>query len=537
MTNNTNPARELMSFDVIIVGAGPAGLAAAIRLGQLNEASDAPLSVCVLEKGSGVGAHILSGAILDTRALDELLPNWRDLDAPISTKVTQDSIRYLSRHRAFPFPLPNKLHNKGNYIVRLGLVCQWLAAEAEKLGVSIFPGFPASRLLFNENQSKLIGVGTPDTPEQAGIDIHAKQTLFAEGCRGSLSQGLMQHFNLREHSDPQTYGIGLKELWEVDPMHFRSGKVEHTLGWPLNRQTYGGGFIYHLDDHLVSIGLVIGLDYRNPYLDPFQEFQRYKTHPSISPLLKNGRCIGYGARAINEGGWQSVPKLSFPGGLLIGCSAGFVNVPKIKGTHTAMKSGMLAAERIVDIDLNRQKELKRFTKIVADSWIGEELYAARNIRPGFNKGLIRGLWNAAVDQYVFRGHAPWTRRNHADHLSLKWAKRATPIRYKKPDGVLTFSKLDQVYLTNTHHQKNQPCHLQLKNTDIPITLNYERYAGPEARYCPAGVYEFIKKDNETTLKINAENCIHCKTCDIKDPTQNIVWTTPLGGDGPQYSGL
>lgn len=534
-----NIKRENMHFDIVIVGAGPAGLSAAIRLAQLNKKKDTPLSICVLDKAASIGAHSLSGAVLEPRALNELLPDWKERQAPINTAAQTDHFYYLSQKKAYPLPTPAKMKNKGNYIIQLGDFCRWLGEQAESLGVNLFPGFPASDILYDENKKNVIGVqtsdmglnrhGEPTERFQAGINLYAKHTLLAEGCRGSLTEEVIQQFNLRNGVDPQSYGIGIKELWKVSSEKHKPGQITHTVGWPLDNKTYGGSFIYHFADNLVSLGLVIGLDYQNPFLDPFQELQRLKTHPTLRSLLEGGECIGYGARALNEGGWQSIPQLNFPGGMLIGCSAGFLNVLKIKGIHTAMKSGMLAAEAL--------HEKTNLNQLIRSSWVAKELIPARNIRPAFQKGLWPGLLYAAVDQCILRGKAPWTFHHKPDHLALKPARKSQKIDYPKPDGKLTFDKLTQVSLTHTAHREDAPCHLILKDTSSPIAINFKQYDAPEQRYCPAGVYEIIEKDRQHQLQINASNCIHCKTCDIKDPTQNIVWKTPEGGEGPNYSGM
>lgn len=535
---------ETMNFDVLIVGAGPAGLSAAIRLAQLNEAQGTDLSICIIEKGASVGAHTLSGAVLEPRALDELLPDWQDRNAPINIPVTQDQFWFLDEKKAYRLPLPRPMKNHGNYIVRLGAVCAWLAEQAESLGVDIFPGFAGSEVLYDGD--KVIGVATGDMgvnregektdQYQAGIHLLAKQTLFSEGCRGSLTQTLFKRFNLREKVSPQTYGLGIKEVWEVDPAQHREGLVVHTIGWPLDKKTYGGSFIYHLDKHQVAIGFVTGLDYENPYLSPFEEMQRLKTHPYLKVLFQGGKRIAYGARALNEGGFQSIPQLAFPGGMIVGCAAGFLNVPKIKGTHTAMKSGMVAAEETFKA-LKTQTITVPYQKALKKTWVWPELKAVRNIRPAFRRGLWFGLCYAAIETYLFRGRIPWTFRHVADHTTLKKADNFKPIDYPKPDGVLTFDKLSSVFLSGTHHKEDQKVHLQLETTANTVVINHALYQSPETRYCPAGVYEVFMHEGHPKLQINAQNCIHCKTCDIKDPTQNIVWHVPEGGGGPQYSDL
>ncbi|HTC08156.1 MAG TPA: electron transfer flavoprotein-ubiquinone oxidoreductase [Acetobacteraceae bacterium] len=539
------PPREAMEFDVVIVGAGPAGLSAAIRLKQL--APDA--AVCVVEKGGEVGAHILSGAVIEPRALNELIPDWKEKGAPLHVPATTDRFMLLTEQRAFTLPTPPQMHNHGNYIVSLGDVCRWLGSQAEELGVEIYPGFAAAELL--EEDGRIVGVatgdmgigkdGTPTANFARGMELRATYTLFAEGCRGSLSKRLVERFNLRDGHDPQTYAIGIKELWEVPAEVHRPGLVEHTIGWPLDNRTYGGSFLYHFGDNLVSYGFVIGLDYRNPWLSPFEEMQRFKTHPEVRKHFVGGRRISYGARALNEGGLQSIPRLTFPGGALIGCSAGFVNVPKIKGTHTAMKSGMLAAEAVaMALAGDRPAEPVAYEESLKASWVWEELSAVRNVRPVFGKlGMWGGLAHAAVDTYVFRGKAPWTFHHaHADNTTLIEASAAPRITYPKPDGVLTFDRLSSVFISNTNHEENQPAHLTLKDPSVPVAVNLARYGAPEQRYCPAGVYEIVGADEGAPkLQINAQNCVHCKTCDIKDPTQNIVWVTPEGGGGPNYPNM
>ncbi|MFP6718522.1 MAG: electron transfer flavoprotein-ubiquinone oxidoreductase [Alphaproteobacteria bacterium] len=546
--------RDTMEYDVVIVGAGPSGLAAAIKLRQLGEQENKEISVCVLEKGSEVGAHILSGAVLETRALDELLPNWKDQGAPLNTPVLRDSFLYLSQQRSFRFPFtPPQMRNHGNFIISLGSLCRWLGEQAETMGVEIYPGFAAAEVLYGNN-GEVRGVatgdmgigkdGTPTENHQPGIELHAKQTLFAEGCRGSLTKTLFDRFQLRQGVDPQTFGIGIKELWEVRPEVHEPGAVVHTIGWPLDSQTYGGSFLYHLEENQIAIGFVVGLDYRNPHLDPFLEFQRFKTHPRIRPVLEGGQRIAYGARALNEGGFQSIPKLTFPGGALIGCTAGFMNVPKIKGTHTAMKSGMLAAEAVFGLikqESSNDSSLEAFgyEQALKSSWVWPELYRVRNIRPAFRWGLWPALVYSAIDSYLLRGRAPWTFHHEPDHKSLNKSHDCKPINYPNPDGKISFDRLSSVYLSNTNHEENQPVHLKLRDTSVPITLNLPNYEAPEQRFCPASVYEILREDDGSNprLQINAQNCVHCKTCDIKDPTQNINWETPEGGGGPNYPNM
>ena len=546
--------RETMEYDVVIVGAGPSGLAAAIKLRQLAEQQDREISVCVLEKGSEVGAHILSGAVLETRALDELLPDWKEQGAPLNTPVTRDSFLYLSQQRSFRFPFtPPQMRNHGNFIISLGNLCRWLGEQAEMMGVEIYPGFAAAEVLYGNN-GEVCGVatgdmgigkeGTPTENHQPGIELHAKQTLFAEGCRGSLTKTLFDRFQLRQGVDPQTFGIGIKELWEVRAEVHEPGAVMHTIGWPLDSQTYGGSFLYHLEENQVAIGFVVGLDYRNPHLDPFLEFQRFKTHPRIRPVLEGGQRVAYGARALNEGGFQSIPKLTFPGGALIGCTAGFMNVPKIKGSHTAMKSGMLAAEAVFELIKQESSndsslEVFGYEQALKSSWVWPELYRVRNIRPAFRWGLWPALVYSAIDSYLLRGRAPWTFHHEPDHKSLNKSHDCIPINYPNPDGEISFDRLSSVYLSNTNHEENQPAHLKLRDTNVPIALNLPNYEAPEQRFCPAGVYEILREDDGSNprLQINAQNCVHCKTCDIKDPTQNINWETPEGGGGPNYPNM
>ena len=534
---------EVMEYDLVIVGAGPSGLSAAIKLKQLAAQKNKTIQVCILEKGAQVGAHILSGAVLEPKSLQALLPDtWQD--APLDSPVTEDKFLYLTRKHALHLPTPKPMQNKGNFIISLGELCQFLATEAERLGCEIYPGFAATEILYND-VGEVIGVATGSVGInkegektgnfQPGMHLHAKQTLFAEGCRGQLSQSLMDRFKLCSNSYPQTYGLGIKEIWQIPPEKHHPGKVIHTVGWPMDKETYGGSFIYHLSKNRVAIGFVIGLDYQNPWLSPFDAFQQFKTHPMVSKLLSGGERISYGARALNEGGWQSLPRLTFPGGLLIGDAAGFLNVAKIKGIHLSMQSGMLAAEACIDALVSEKQkplELKTYAEKVSNSWMADELYKVRNIRPGFRYGLFAGLANAAFETYIARGKSPWTLANHADFTALRLAEKSKKIDYPKPDGVLTFDRLSSVYLANTFHEENQPCHLKLRDKNLAIEVNFAEYASPETRYCPAAVYEIV--DQNPRLQINAQNCIHCKTCDIKDPRQNIVWEAPEGGGGPNY---
>jgi electron-transferring-flavoprotein dehydrogenase len=548
--------REFMEFDVVIVGAGPAGLAAAIRLRQLSAEAGHEVSVCVLEKGSEVGAHILSGAVMEPRALNELLPDWQERGAPLNTPVSGEKFMMLTEKRAFSVPiwaLPGQMHNHGNYIVSLGNVCRWLAEQAEALGAEIYSGFAAAELL-SDDQGRITGVATGDMgiakdgSEKAGfergMELRAKYTFFAEGCRGSLAKQLFERFHLRENCDPQTYGIGLKELWDLDPAKHQQGTVIHTAGWPMDNRTWGGSFIYHLENNQAAVGYVVGLDYRNPHLSPFEEMQRFKTHPAIRPMFEGAKRIAYGARALNEGGLQSIPKLVFPGGALIGCSAGFLNVPKIKGSHNAMKSGMLAAEAAFGALKNGDEGpgiLAAYPEAFRSSWVYQELHKARNFRPAFAKwGLWPFLAYGGFELKLLGGRVPWTfRQTHEDHTRLKPAASSPKIEYPRPDGTLTFDRLSSVYVSNTNHEEDQPVHLVLRDQAVAVDHNLALYDAPEQRYCPAGVYEIVRDDDggNPRLQINAQNCVHCKTCDIKDPTQNINWVTPEGGGGPNYPNM
>ncbi|MFP3552045.1 electron transfer flavoprotein-ubiquinone oxidoreductase [Paraburkholderia sp. SIMBA_049] len=545
--------RESMEYDVVIVGGGPAGLAAAIRLKQRAVEKGVEIGVCVLEKGSEVGAHILSGAVMDPRALYELVPDWRDKGAPLNVEVTEDRFLFLSETGAKAVPnwaLPDNFKNHGNYVISLANVTRWLGQQADALGVEIFPGFAAAEVLYNENGSVKgvatgnLGIGKDGEPTenfQLGMELHAKYTLFCEGARGHLGRQLSDKFKLRDGADPQVYGIGIKELWEIDPAKHKPGLVIHTAGWPLDTQTYGGSFLYHIDNNQVMVGFVVGLGYSNPYLSPFEEFQRYKTHPSIRAFLEGGKRVSYGARAITAGGLLSLPKLAFPGGALVGDDAGFLNASRIKGSHAAIKTGMLAADAAFDaVQAGRHSdELTAYTDSFKTSWLHTELHKARNFKQWMSKGLYLGTLMVGIEQKLLGGNVPWTlHHQHWDHEMLIPASQCKPIEYPKPDGKLTFDRLSSVFISNTNHEENQPAHLMLKDASIPITLNLQTYAGPEARFCPAGVYEFIKtEEGEDRLQINAQNCLHCKTCDIKDPTQNIVWMTPEGGGGPNYPNM
>jgi len=546
--------REYMEYDLVIVGAGPSGLSAAIRAKQVAAEKGQEVSVCVLEKGSEVGAHILSGAVMEPRAMDELFPDWKERGAPLNVPVGEEKFLMLTESGARSVPLwllPPQTQNHGNYIISLGNVCRWLAEQAEELGVEIYPGFPAAEVLYDDS-GKVAGVVTGDMgvsksgEEKAeytpGMELRGTYTLFAEGCRGSLTKGLEQKFNLREGVDPQTYGIGIKELWELDPSKHQEGLVMHTSGWPMDDKTWGGSFVYHLDNNQAYVGYVIGLDYENPHLSPYDEFQRFKMHPSIRPMLEGGKRVSYGARALNEGGLQSIPKLVFPGGALIGCTAGFLNVPKIKGSHTAMKTGMMAAEAVVAAlaEDAPPAELAAYPEAFENSWVYEELHKARNLRPAAAKyGMKLGMLYGGIDLKFLGGKAPWTfHHKHKDNETLKPASEMPKIAYPKYDNVVSFDKASSVFLSNTNHEEDQPVHLTLKDDSVPVSVNLAKYDEPAQRYCPAGVYEIVEDDaGSPRLQINAQNCVHCKTCDIKDPTQNIVWVTPEGGGGPNYPNM
>ena len=545
--------RESMPYDVVIVGGGPAGLSAAIRVKQAAAEKGIEVSVCVLEKGAEIGAHILSGAVVDPRALDELLPNWKDLDSPMTVPVVENHHWILTAAKKYDFPhglMPPFMNNKGCYTVSLGNFCRWLSGQAEALGVEIFPGFAAAEILYDEHGA-VIGVATGDmgvardgthkdsyTP---GLELHAKYTFFAEGVRGHLSKQLIRQFELDENSQPQVYGIGIKELWDIDPAKHVPGKVIHTQGWPLS-DANGGGFIYHQANNQVALGFVVWLNYSNPYLSPFDEMQRWKTHPAIKEMLTGGRRVSYGARAINDGGYQSVPKLTFPGGALIGCSAGFLNVPRIKGSHTAMKTGMMAADAAVDAIVSQRANdgLTAYQDAYDASWVKEELRGVRNTLPAVEKfGNVAGTGIAGVTMWAehLGIRMPFTMGHHKDNEQLKRKEHVHKIVYPKPDGVFSFDKLTSVFLSNTNHEEDQPIHLTLKDASVPVEVNLPLYDEPAQRYCPAGVYEIVEEERGPRLQINAQNCVHCKTCDIKDPTQNIVWVVPEGGGGPNYPNM
>ncbi|VAH17323.1 unnamed protein product [Triticum turgidum subsp. durum] len=547
--------REAMSYDVVIVGAGPAGLAAAIRLKQLCRAADTDLSVCVLEKGAEVGAHVLSGNVFEPRALDELIPKWRQEDvcppvfciryAPIRVPVSSDKFWMLTKNKAWTLPSP--FDNKGNYVISLSQLVRWMSVKAEELGVEVYPGFAASEILYDENQM-VAGVATNDVgiakdgskreTFQPGVELRGRITLLAEGCRGSLSEKIITNHKLREsgQGQHQTYALGIKEVWEIEEGKHKPGSVVHTVGWPLDMKTYGGSFLYHLDDRQLAIGLVVALNYRNPFLSPYDEFQKFKQHPAIRTLLEGGTVLQYGARTLNEGGFQSIPNPVFPGGAIIGCSAGFLNVPKIKGSHTAMKSGMLAAEATFNA-LVEGSSMDLYWENLKKSWIWDELYRARNYRPAFEYGFIPGMALSAVERYIFKGKSPFTlKHGKPDHEATEMANLHSPISYPKPDGQVSFDVPSSLYRSNTNHEHDQPPHLRLRDPAVPERVNLPQYAGPESRYCPARVYEYVSDENgDPKLHINAQNCLHCKACDIKDPKQNIEWTVPEGGGGPGYT--
>ncbi|MDD3029543.1 MAG: electron transfer flavoprotein-ubiquinone oxidoreductase [Alphaproteobacteria bacterium] len=548
MSDTPETPREVMEYDVLIVGAGPAGLSCAIRLKQLAQQCNKEVSVCVIEKGSEVGAHMLSGVAFEPRALNELIPDWKEKGAPLTVPATSDRVLFLTSKLAFPLPTPPTMHNHGNYIGSLGRLAKWMAEQAESLGVEIYAGFAGAEILYDD-KGVVVGVATgdmgigkdgkPTDRFTRGVELRAKQTVMAEGCRGSLTKMLMDKFNLNANCDPQMYGLGVKEIWEIDPAKHKPGHIQHTMGWPADMKTYAGSFLYHWENNQILIGFIVGLDYQNTYLSPFEEFQRFKTHPKIRKLLEGGKRIAYGARALCEGGFQSVPKLTFPGGALIGDAAGFMNVPKIKGTHTAMKSGMIAADAVMDALSAGAVEATTYQEKYEASWLWKELHAARNIRPSFHYGMLFGTMYSGLDTILLRGHAPWTfHTKHGDHECTKPAAQCKKINYPKPDGVITFDRMSSVFMANVSHEEDQPAHLKLRDWKIEDEVNIPVYDSPESRYCPAGVYEIVTGDDgKPHLQINAANCVHCKTCDIKDPKQNIDWCVPEGGGGPNYQDM
>eukprot|EP00761_Pharyngomonas_kirbyi_P013212 gb/GECH01013239.1/.p1 GENE.gb/GECH01013239.1/~~gb/GECH01013239.1/.p1 ORF type:complete len:659 (+),score=176.45 gb/GECH01013239.1/:1-1977(+) len=552
-TQEDLPPREGMDYDVVIVGAGPSGLSAAIKIKQLAQQNNTDIEVCVLEKGQEVGSHILSGACIEPRSLNELLPDWKDKGAPLNTEVSKDEMYLLTENKSIPLPIIPQMNNHGNYIISLGDLCRWLGSQAEEMGVEIYPGFAAAEVLYHDDGS-VRGVATGDMgisksgakkeTYERGMELRAKQTIFAEGCRGSLTKTLFNKFDLRQGVDDQSYGLGVKEVWRVDPKVHQRGRVMHSVGWPLDQKTYGGSWMYHFDEDKVSVGFVVGLDYENPTLSPYQEFQRFKYHPLIRNIFENGDCISYGARTLSEGGYQSIPKLTFPGGLLVGDTAGFLNMPKIKGTHTAMKSGMLAAESVFEgFSENKENnsvfEASSYADKFKNSWLFDELYSVRNCRPGFKWGLIPGMVNTGLETIFTRGKSPWTLHlDHADHKATKPISEVKPKKYSKPDGKISFDLLSNLTRSDTNHDHDQPPHLTLKDSSVPENVNLPKYGGPEQYYCPARVYEYVEGDDgNPKLQINAQNCLHCKACDIKDPTQNINWVVPEGGGGPGYGSM